>query len=91
MDDEIRRVETQIEAVSKTIDGLFVLKRADKARFDSDREKELQYWIKKEEALRKKEEDLRKKELLLLEISKNESESKALIYSLQYSTKLSSS
>ena len=50
MDDEIRRVEAQIEALSKTIDGLFVLKKADKASFDSDREKELQYWIKKEEA-----------------------------------------
>ena len=98
MDDEIRRVEAQIEALSKTIDGLFVLKKADKAKFDSDQEEELQYWIKKEEALRKEKEDLRKekedlrkKELLLLEISKNESESKALIYSLQYSTKLSSS
>ena len=45
---------------------------------------------KEKEDLRKEKEDLRKKELLLLEISKNESESKALIYSLQYSTKLSS-
>ena len=97
MDDDIRRVEAQIEAVSKTIDGLFVLKKADKASFDSDQEKELQYlinekgaWRKKEEALRKEKEDLRKEKLLLLEISKNESESKALIYSLQYSTKLSS-
>ena len=108
MDDEIRRVEAQIEAVSKKIEVLYALKslkRAGKGTFDSDQEEELQYLIKKEEALRKKEEalrkekeslrkekeDLRKEKLLLLEISKNESESKALIYSLQYSTKLSSS
>jgi len=84
MEDDIRRVETQIEEISETVRGLLVLKKADKAKFDSDQEEELQYWIKKEEALRKEK-------LLLLEISKNESESKALIYSLQYSTKLSSS
>ncbi len=101
MDDDIRRVETQIEAVSKTIDGLFALKnlkRAGKATFDSDREKELQYWInekealrkkeealrKKEEALRKEKEDLREKELLLLKKYINESESKALILTIFY-------
>ena len=90
MEDEIRKVEAQIEEVSKAIGGLYTLQEGS-ASFDSVMEGKLQYLIKKEEALRKKEEDLRKKELLLLEISKNESESKALIYSLQYSTKLSSS
>ena len=95
MDDEIRRVEAQIEAVSQAIDGLYALQEAGVASFDSAKEGKLQYLMKekqdlrkKEEALRKKEEDLRKKELLLLEISKNEWESKALIYSLQYSTKV---
>jgi hypothetical protein len=82
MEDEIRKVEAQIEEISETVRGLLVLKKADKAKFDSDQEEELQYWIKKEEALRKEKEDLRKEKLLLLEISKNESESK-LIYSLQ--------
>ncbi len=67
MDDEIRRVEAQIEAASKTIDGLFAvknLKRAGKATFDSDQEKELQYWINEKEALRKEK---------LIWMSKNES------------------
>ena len=88
MDDEIviRRVEAQIEGISETVRGLFALKslkKADKAKFDSDQEEELQYWIKEKEALRKEKEDLREKELLLLKKSISESESK-LIYSFRY-------
>ena len=89
MEDEIKAVETHIQEASKIIDGLYLLKEAGDASFDSVMEGKLQYWIKEKEALRKEKEDLRKKEadlrkekLLLLEISKNESESKALIYSL---------
>ena len=97
MDDEIRRVEAQIrkvedqiEKVSQAIDGFYDLKSRS-ASFDLVMEGKFQDLRKEKEDLRKEKEDLRKKELLLLEISKNESESKALIYSLQYSTKLSSS
>ena len=90
MDDEIRKVEAQIEEVSKAIGGLYTLQERS-ASFDSVMEGKLQYLIKEKQDLRKEKEDLRKEKLLLLEISKNESESKALIYSLQYSTKLSSS
>ncbi len=83
MDEEIREVKSGIRKASKSTEDLFAAKKkADKANFDSDQEKELQYWIMKEEYLIKKEEALRKKEILLLEISKNESESK-LFYSLQ--------
>ena len=98
MDDDIRRVETHIQEASKIIDGLYALKEAGGASFDSVMEGKLHYWIKEKqdlrkekEDLRKKEEDLRKEKLLLLEKSIIEAESKALIYSLQYSTKLSSS
>ena len=58
--DAITRVEAQIEAVSKKIEVLYALKslkRAGKGTFDSDQEEELQYWRKKEEALRKETED----------------------------------
>jgi hypothetical protein len=44
MEDEIRKVETQIEEISETVRGLLVLKKADKVKFDSDQEEELQYW-----------------------------------------------
>ncbi len=76
MEDEIRKVVAQIEEVSKAIGGLYTHQEEGSASFDSFMEGKLQYLIKKEE-------DLRKEKLLLLEISKNESESKALIYSLQ--------
>jgi hypothetical protein len=97
MELEIKKVEDQIEEASEKVRGLFALKNA--GSFDSEREKELQYWIKEQHDLRKKAEDLRKKdedlrkekqdlrtkELILLEISKNELESKASFSSLQCS------
>ena len=80
MEDEIRKVEAQIEEVSKAIDGLYALKEGRSASFDSEK---LQYLIKEKQDLRKKEEDLRKEKLLLLKKSITESESK-LIYSFRY-------
>ena len=83
MEDEMKTVETHIQEASKIIDGLYLLKEAGDASFDSVMEGKLQYWMKEKEALRKEKEYLREKELLLLKKSIIESESK-LIYSFRY-------
>jgi hypothetical protein len=98
--DEITKVEAQIEAASKKVEGLFARKslhKDGKGSFGSDEEKELQYWINEKEALVKKGKDLREKENLLrekenllLRMSIHEMESKALIF-LSIFYKLSSS
>ncbi len=74
VEDKISKVEEQIETVSQAIYKIYNLKTPS-ASLDTVEEEKLEY-------LRKKEEDLRKEKFLLLEILKNESESR-LIYSLQ--------
>jgi hypothetical protein len=78
MEEELKKVEIKIEKASDIVEKLLECKDVDKASFDSEKEEKLQYWLKEKQ-------DLRKEKLLLLEITKNESESKASIFSLQCS------
>ena len=68
MEDKIKKVEDDIEKVSKTIEGLLALQEADKASFVlSGKAATLQYWQDEKLSLRRKE------ELLLLQMSQRES------------------